>query len=398
MKVDKERRLVSGFATLDNVDRQRDIVLASASREAFKNWAGNVREMHDKIAAGRLVQLQEKTYFDPDTQQMYSGIWVEVYVSKGAESTWQKVLDGTLAGFSIGGFVTEKEDVFDEDHGWITVIKAYDLAELSLVDSPANQLANVFAVLKMDSSTHEVSGIAVNVETQDVFWCSEDKLATIGSEGCSICGGSGEKVGWIETAGTAAEKAEAVAGLLKNIAAMPAVQKEEGVQEDMADETVEKAETVAVVEEVTVEKSEASDAVVATAEAGTSAPEAVAEATAEVAETTATEDFDWKAELAAMREVFSGFNTVLAGISKAVEANANSVTETNAKVEALSASLNEAVTKSAAETAEAVTALTARVGGVEKSIVVKKSADREETAPVVVQKDIWADRFTVRSL
>jgi len=274
-KVDAERRIVSGFATLDNVDRQGDIVLASASKAAFEAFSGNVREMHDKIAAGRVVNFREQAYYDPATEKFYEGIYVDVYVSRGAASTWEKVLDGTLTGFSIGGIVTEKEDVFDSELGaWISVIKAYVLAELSLVDAPANQLSNIFSVLKMDNGDVKISGIAVDVEMQDVFWCSEDKLATIGTEGCSACGTAGEKVGWIESAGTPAEKAEAIAGLLKNInTAMPAVQKEEGVQEDMADETVEKAaevvETVAVIEEVVVEKSDASDTAVATAEAGT---------------------------------------------------------------------------------------------------------------------------------
>jgi hypothetical protein len=34
-KVDKERRIVSGFASLDNVDKQDDIVTAEASMQAF---------------------------------------------------------------------------------------------------------------------------------------------------------------------------------------------------------------------------------------------------------------------------------------------------------------------------------------------------------------------------
>jgi hypothetical protein len=37
-KVDKERRTVSGFATLDNVDKQGDIVSTDASLVAFKNF------------------------------------------------------------------------------------------------------------------------------------------------------------------------------------------------------------------------------------------------------------------------------------------------------------------------------------------------------------------------
>ena len=35
-KVDAERRIVSGFATLDNIDKQNDIVTPEASIKAFE--------------------------------------------------------------------------------------------------------------------------------------------------------------------------------------------------------------------------------------------------------------------------------------------------------------------------------------------------------------------------
>ena len=49
-KVDVERRMVSGFASLDNIDKQDDIVTAEASVQAFKNFKGNLREMHQPSA------------------------------------------------------------------------------------------------------------------------------------------------------------------------------------------------------------------------------------------------------------------------------------------------------------------------------------------------------------
>ena len=54
-KVDKERRIVSGFATLDNVDKQADIVTADASLKAFSKFRGNIREMHQQLAVGKRV-------------------------------------------------------------------------------------------------------------------------------------------------------------------------------------------------------------------------------------------------------------------------------------------------------------------------------------------------------
>jgi hypothetical protein len=84
-KIDVERRMVSGFATLDNVDRQGDIVTTESSVEAFKNFRGNLREMHQPSAVGKIVSFKEDKYFDPSDKKFYSGVYVSAYVSKGAQ-------------------------------------------------------------------------------------------------------------------------------------------------------------------------------------------------------------------------------------------------------------------------------------------------------------------------
>ena len=150
-KVDKERRIVSGFASLDNLDKQDDIVTAEASMDAFAKFRGNIREMHQPLAVGKMVSFKADKYFDPDSKKFYNGVFVSAYVSKGAQDTWEKVLDGTLTGFSIGGRMNKWDDGFDEKSDKaIRIIKQYDLIELSLVDSPANQFANIVSVEKVD--------------------------------------------------------------------------------------------------------------------------------------------------------------------------------------------------------------------------------------------------------
>jgi hypothetical protein len=115
-KVDIERRIVSGFATLDNIDRQDDVVPSEASVKAFETFRGNIREMHDdKKAVGKLVSFKEDSFYDQETGKFYKGIYVSAYVSKGAQDTWEKVLDKTLTGFSIGGNVKDYEDVYNKE-------------------------------------------------------------------------------------------------------------------------------------------------------------------------------------------------------------------------------------------------------------------------------------------
>lgn len=201
-KFDKANRRVSGYATLDNVDQSGDVLTAEASRNAFDAFRGNIREQHDKSKAiGKMVSFEQKDFFDPDTNKMYSGIYVTAYVSKGAQDTWEKVLDGTLSGFSVkGGIVKQRTEYVPDEDRSIRFIEAYSLEELSLVDSPCNQFANVFSIEKT------VDGVSINVTNEvnieNVFWCDEDAIAVLSkdeSATCSKCEIPMKNAGWFES-------------------------------------------------------------------------------------------------------------------------------------------------------------------------------------------------------
>jgi hypothetical protein len=181
-KVDQERRIVSGFATLDNIDKQADIVTTEASIKAFKKFRGNIREMHQPVSVGKMVNFKEEKYFDSDTKKFYSGVFVSAYISKGAQNTWEKVLDGTLSGFSIGGKMNKWDDGYDETMDKsIRIIKDYDLVELSLVDNPANQFANILSVEKVDG-VDMIKGENLDVEFENVFWDKSNGIVKVSSE------------------------------------------------------------------------------------------------------------------------------------------------------------------------------------------------------------------------
>jgi len=209
-KVDKKRRIVSGYATLDNMDTQGDVVTAEASKKAFERSRRNVREMHDKVAAGKVVDWREDEFFDKETGNLYKGIYVEAYISKGAQSTWEKVLDETLTGFSIGGEINDATNEFDKDAGRsVRFIKDYDLVELSLVDNPANQLANILSFQKSATGSVTVSGLASEVNIESVFICKDDFTVMIkdaDSVSCPECDRKMENAGWFESGDDRAEK------------------------------------------------------------------------------------------------------------------------------------------------------------------------------------------------
>jgi hypothetical protein len=200
-KVDIERRMVSGFATLDNIDKQGDIVTTESSINAFKNFRGNLREMHQPSAVGKIVSFKEDRYFDPNTKKFYSGVYVSAYVSKGAQDAWEKVLDGTYKGFSIGGNIKNWDDAYNEELSkTIRVIKEYDLFELSLVDNPANQFANIVSIEKVDGK-NVVGGYLSKAEIENVFWDSETGIVMVSeseNETSPTSGKAMQNIGFIE--------------------------------------------------------------------------------------------------------------------------------------------------------------------------------------------------------
>ena len=201
-KVNKEKRTVSGFASLDNLDRHGDIVTAKASKRAFENFRGNIREMHGLSAVGKMLEFKEDSFFDKDSGKKYSGVYVTAYISKGAQDAWEKCLDGTYTGFSIGGNIIDaKMEKADDGEESRRVIHNYDLHELSLVDSPANPLANIFSIQKM----------AEGIVTENVFWCGADEVSSTSvatTKDCVVCGDPMNSIGWVEQADV--EKFEAI--------------------------------------------------------------------------------------------------------------------------------------------------------------------------------------------
>jgi hypothetical protein len=257
-KVDKERRVVSGFATLDNVDRQGDVVDTSASLTAFKNFRGNLREMHQPSAVGKVVSFKEDRYFDPSTKKFYSGVYVSAYVSKGAQDAWEKVLDGTYSGFSIGGNIKKYDDKVDSGSDTtIRIIKEYELHELSLVDNPANQFANIFSIEKVNGQT-TIDGYLSKTEIENVFWDSENDIVFL-SEGDSAespkSGKAMQNIGFVEK--TDSDNSEMIKFLVDSAKGINTIEinKEVSPMDETTNEAVEVA-AEAVAEEAVVEETQ----------------------------------------------------------------------------------------------------------------------------------------------
>jgi hypothetical protein len=80
----------------------------------------------------------------------------------------------------------------------VRFITDYSLIELSLVDNPGNELCNVLEIQKSSDPT----GIATQVEVENVFWCESDEMAFVSkseSHKCGFCRNNLQPLGWFES-------------------------------------------------------------------------------------------------------------------------------------------------------------------------------------------------------
>ena len=141
-KIDETKHEVWGVATAEMVDKEGEIFDYASSKPYFKTWSdeiakatdgkslGNVREMHEPSAVGKLVALN----FDDELKQIYVG-------AKIVDPTaWQKCMEGVYTGFSIGGQYVKAW----KDGEYIRFTA--NPAEISVVDNPCVPGAHFTAV------------------------------------------------------------------------------------------------------------------------------------------------------------------------------------------------------------------------------------------------------------
>ena len=410
-KVNRENRTVSGFATLDNVDQTGDVVTAEASLKAFENFRGNIREMHTPLAVGKLVSFKPETFYDQNTKKFYNGVYVTTYISKGAQDTWEKVLDGTLSGFSIGGKIYESDNEVNKATGQsVRFIKGYDLVELSVVDSPANELCNIFSIEKMNGKMI-FKGMAADVVTENIFYCEESNSVFLSTEktfDSPVSGKPATIIGWVEKSDV--NKSKEIDKILdsfkKSRFTLPDTQtiakqaNAEGGNEvsentEVTTDVVEET-TPAVEETVAVEETAPVEDAPAEAVATEDAPAETLEKAADVSEVMVDEP-DFAKMLGDLKGFFSET------LNKAAETNANQVSTIKETVETFSKSVDGRISELAeqhsvlsaavAEIRNTIDGVEKRVDAVEGETAIKKSSDLGGSQVVTKSKSKWNGSF-----
>jgi hypothetical protein len=419
-KVNRENRTVSGFATLDNVDQTGDVVTAEASVKAFENFRGNLREMHQSNAVGKVVSFKPETYYDQKSQTFYNGVYVTSYISKGAQDTWEKVLDGTLSGFSIGGKIKESDNEVNKATGEaVRFIKDYDLVELSIVDSPANELCNILSIEKVNGQMI-YKGLAANVVTENIFYCEDSDSVFMSTEktfDSPISGKPAALIGWVESSDINKSKEidKILASFKKSRLPLPETQlaKQANVEggNKMSDTNIDNVEkaltaeaTIESTEAVAVEAPAADEANVDLFDKSSDVAEvATEEASADNVEKAAdtVEVMVDEPDFAKMLGDLKGFFAET--LTKATEANAAQVTEIKTSVEAFSKSVDDRISELAEKhsaLSAAVTEIKSTIDGVQKQVdavegdtAIKKSSDLGGSEVFTKSKSKWSGAF-----
>jgi hypothetical protein len=223
-KVDELRREVWGLATAEVVDKEGEIFDYASSKPYFEAWSreisdatsgrslGNVREMHQSSAVGKLVAM----HCDDDARTIAVGAKIV------DDDAWKKCVEGVYTGFSIGGRYVDLWP--DGEYMRFTA----EPAEISVVDNPAVPNAH-FTAIKEDGSielrkfdgggaaetqtSHKEDGDEMRPEYEQKL----DKAAADASSSLERVHGLEQKLAAIEKNGTALEAGlKELAGAFRN--------------------------------------------------------------------------------------------------------------------------------------------------------------------------------------
>ena len=252
------------------------------------------------------------------------------------------------------------------------------MSELSLVDVPANQYANVLSIQKNGDFT----GMPSKALIENVYYCDHDDVVQLSStvkSSCPRCSGGMENIGFVES--NDPDKAEMVKGILsqvkksKEVDVMSEETTEAKVEETEAVEEV--AETVEAIVEETPETDEVEVTEVMTED---TAKEAVVE------------------EVSIVEMKIEELTTAVARMSEQISqmtALADAVTKVHQQISEVSKNLS-GVSREVNQLKAQDNELGKRYEVLEKETAFRKSADFGEVMqgqPEKVEKSLWDGRF-----
>ena len=172
--------IVAGYASVELVDKQGDLITRSALKDAFKKFMSdpkyrNVQLAHSNIQVGEVIS----NYTDNQGRLWKSevddaGMFVVVKLRNDIEKAREvasEIRKGNLTGFSIGGQAFKRVNKSDKSHGSYQEISKLELHEITICEKGINPEAT-FNILKEDKNK-------VNKMTDEVMEQMNDVLSRL---------------------------------------------------------------------------------------------------------------------------------------------------------------------------------------------------------------------------
>jgi hypothetical protein len=279
--------------------------------------------------------------------------------------------------------------------------------ELSVVDSPANELCNILSVQKMNGQL-VFKGMATEVVAENIFYCADSDSVFVSTESSydsPVTGKPATLIGWVES--NDVNKAKEIDKILdlhkRSRLSLPETQIAKQADIEGGNEVSENTETVAVEEtavETPVEEApvvaEEAPAVADSPAESTDAPAETLEKAADVSEVMVDEP-DFAKMLGDLKGFFSET------LNKASEANAAQVSAIKDTVETFSKSVDgriselaeqhAALSKAVENIKNTIDGVEKRVDAVESETAIKKSSDLGGSQEVTIKKSKWNGSF-----
>tara|TARA_R100001082_G_scaffold111219_1_gene94139 strand:- start:7093 stop:8460 length:1368 start_codon:yes stop_codon:yes gene_type:complete len=150
--------VVAGYASVELVDKQGDLITKEALKNAFHKFMENpgyrnVQLAHSNIQVGEVVGEHTDTSgrlwkSEVDDVGMFVVVKLRNDIEKAREVA-AEIRKGNLKGFSIGGQAFKRMNKSDKEHGSYTEISKLELHEVTICEKGINPEAQ-FRILKQD--------------------------------------------------------------------------------------------------------------------------------------------------------------------------------------------------------------------------------------------------------
>lgn len=154
-KADSNRRLFGGYATVEVVDKQGELVDIQAFKDVIKSFmamGGNIIDTHTNKTVAKVLDYEfTKKKLDDGAEE--DALWFDMECYKEYDyhdKVWEAIKNGDYTGLSMGG--RRKKGEFElkcDTGGCHNHVKGIELFEVSIVDKPANQEATIEEVNSM---------------------------------------------------------------------------------------------------------------------------------------------------------------------------------------------------------------------------------------------------------